>query len=87
MNFSLTEPLGLIFTTLGCISLAILAYRVLSFYLVIFFGKNIRITYIDATGFRKTKKFRLDKDEDLLNLLNEIERNKDLKRHFLGREH
>jgi len=84
MNFSIYDALVLFFLVIGFIGFAAFVYRIVSFYLVVFFGKSIRITYIDANGIKTTKKYRLDKNEELLELIDAIKRKKEYKRHFFG---
>ncbi len=84
MNFSLYDTLVIFLLVIGFIGFTAFVYRIVSFYLVIFFGKNIRITFIDENGLKTTKKYRLDKNDELLELIEAIKSKSEYKRHFFG---
>lgn len=87
MNISPADALSLFFLAIGLIGLMAIVYRFVKFSLTVLFGKNINITYVDADGLKKSKKFRLDKDDELIALLDAIKSNKELQRHFFSKEH
>ena len=80
MNFSLYDTLVIFLLVIGFIGFTAFVYRIVSFYLVIFFGKNIRITFIDENGLKTTKKYRLDKNDELLELIEAIKSKSEYKR-------
>lgn len=72
MITTLFVQLGFILLTLGCLALL---YRIVQFVLIIFFGKNINITYIDKKGVKQTKRIRVNHDDELVKLIEEIKVN------------
>jgi hypothetical protein len=63
---------GLILLVIGGLALL---YRFVQFLLIIFFGKNINITYIDKNGVKQKKRVRVDHDDELIKLMTEIKAN------------
>jgi type I restriction enzyme R subunit len=53
----------------------VLLYRFVQFLLIIFFGKNINITYVDKQGIKQTKRINVDHDDELVRLITEIKAN------------
>ncbi|MDP3334376.1 MAG: hypothetical protein Q8Q40_05070 [Methylococcaceae bacterium] len=72
MITTLFVQLGFILLTLGCLALL---YRIVQFVLIIFFGKNINITYVDKKGVKQTKRIRVNHDDELVKLIAEIKVN------------
>jgi hypothetical protein len=87
MSISPADALSWFFLAIGFVGLMAIVSRLVKFALTALFGKNIRITYVDSNGLKQSKKFRIDKDDELIALMEIIKSNKELQRHFFSKEH
>jgi hypothetical protein len=87
MNISFVNIIGFFLIAIGFCGLLAIVYRLALFGLTIFFGKNVKITYVDKNGDKKSKKYRIDNDDDLISLINFINKSEKHKHHFFGKEH
>jgi len=74
MSISPADALTWFFLAIGLIGLMAIVYRLVKFALTALFGKNVHITYVDANGHKQSKKFRLDKDDELIALMETIKK-------------
>lgn len=58
------------------IALAALFYRLVTFLLTAFFGKNINVSYVNAAGEKTSVRINVDDDDELLDVLSRIKAGK-----------
>lgn len=62
-------------------AVAAMVYRLVTFLLIAFFGKNINIRYIDKGGKKKSKRININNDDELFSLLEQIKSKRKLSGH------
>jgi len=50
----------------------VLFYRLIKFILIVFFGTNLTVTYVDKKGVKYSKKVQINKNDPINQLLAEI---------------
>lgn len=68
---------GLIILVYVCIFF----HRLIGFILTACFGKNIKLSYIDKSGVKHSRSIHPDNDDELLSILDEIQRNRKAQHH------
>jgi len=68
---------GLIILVYVCIFF----HRLMGFILTAYFGKNIKLSYIDKSGMKHSDSIHLDNDDKLLSILDKIQKNRKAQDH------